>query len=182
MPINALIPNNNVEGCYRFSIMKWLCTVGVLLIATYTSHSQTIKSAHCGDDGTLQVVYDDGTTKQQPREDLQVGCDNATIAGDKDTVGWSVLVTNCCTSYPIATSVAVLSRGRTRVFSAKQMVWRWKFVSDAKRLAVLSGPVHGNAVQATLYDIRSGRRLATWNGRGQSPSWASSWKQDFGPS
>lgn len=163
--------------------MRWLYTVGVfLLIAACSSPSQTIKSAYCGDDGILQTVYEDGTTKPQPKEHLQVGCDNATVADDKETVGWSVLVANCCTSYPIPTSVAVLSHGRKRVFSAEQMVWQWRFVRGAKRLALLSGPVHGNAVLATLYDVRSGRQLATWNGGGEAPSWASSWKPEFGPS
>lgn len=163
--------------------MRWLYTVGVfLLIATCASPGQTIKSAYCGDDGILQTVYEDGTTKPQPKEHLQVGCDNATVADDKETVGWSVLVGNCCTSYPVPTSVAVLSHGRKRVFSVEQMVWQWRFVSGAKRLALLSGPVHGNAVKATLYDVRSGRLLATWDGGGEAPSWASGWKPEFGPS
>jgi hypothetical protein len=162
------------------SIMHWLWTVGMLLIGTYSSHSQTVKRAHCGNDGILQLVYADGKAKQQPKEPLQVGCDNVTVADDKNTVGWSVLVENCCTSYPIPTSVAVLSHGRKRVFSAEQMVWRWKFVGGTRKLAILSGPVHGDAAQATLYDIQSGRRLATWNGSGGPPSWASDWKPDFG--
>ncbi len=153
-----------------------LCTVPCAIRA------QTVTRAYCTDDGTLQMVFEDGTTKPQPKEPLQVGCDNATVGDDRRTVGWSVLVVNCCTSYPIANSVAVLSHGQKRVFSTDQMVWRWRFDGGAKRLALLSGPVHGNATKAILYDLQSGRKLATWNGKGTSPTWASGWKQEFGPS
>ncbi|RSL18722.1 hypothetical protein EDE15_4321 [Edaphobacter aggregans] len=162
--------------------MRRLFTVGVfLLIATCASPCQKIKRAYCGGDATLQVVYVDGTTKSLPREPMQVGCDGVTVADDKHTVGWSVLVANCCTSYPIPVAVAVLRDGRKQVFSAEQMVWRWRFISGAKKLAMLSGPVHGNAGQATLYDIRSGQQLATWNGSGESPGWTSGWEPEFGP-
>ena len=167
-------------SCIVGSIMRWLCTLCVLLIVTCSSHGQALKSASCGQDGILQLVYDDGTTRQQSKEPLQVGCDSVVLAAGKDTVGWSVLVENCCTSYPIASSVVILSRGRKRVFAAEQMVWRWKFISSAQSFAMLSGPVHGNAAQATLYDIQSGRRLATWNGSGNPPLWAVEWKPDFG--
>ena len=160
--------------------MRWLYTVSVsFLLVTCTSFGQTIKRASCGKDGALLIVYEDGTTKRQPREHLQVGCDEATVAGDRQTVGWSVLVANCCTSYPIATSVAVLSRGRKRVFTGEQMVGDWKFVGGSEKVALLWGPVHGNAAKATLYDVRSGRQLVTWNGTGESPAWAFGWKGKF---
>ena len=160
---------------------RWLYTVGVLTITVSVCHGQTIKHAECKTNGNLQVIYDDGTTKQQPKEHHQVGCDSVMIADDRKTVGWSVLVDNCCTSYPVALSVAVLSQERKRVFWAEQMVWEWKFVDGARKLAILSGPVHGSAAEALLYDVRSGRRIAIWNGSGEPPSWASSWKDEFGP-
>lgn len=102
--------------------MRWFFTLFVFLILARSSHSQALKSAHCGQDGTLQLAYDDGTTRQQPKEPLQVGCDSVVIAADNSTVGWSVLVENCCTSYPIASSVVILSHGRKRVFATEQMV------------------------------------------------------------
>ncbi len=162
-------------------MMRWLCTIGVLVISVSVCHGQTIKHAECEANGTLQLIYADGTTKQQPKEPRQVGCDSATVADDRSTVGWSVLFENCCTSYPVALSVAVLNHGRQRIFRAEQAVWAWRFVSGGKRLAMLSGPVHGNAVKAILYDVQSGRRLATWDGSGEPPVWATHWKKDFGP-
>ena len=162
-------------------MMRWLCTVGILMISASVCHGQMIKHAECETNGTLQLVYDNGTIKEQPKEPHQVGCDSATIADDRKTVGWSVLVENCCTSYPIPLSVAVVSHGRRRIFCADQMVWAWSFVSVARRLAILSGPVHGNAGEAILYDVQSGHRLASWNGSGKAPSWAFNWKEEFGP-
>ncbi len=160
--------------------MKSTFIVGaVFFIGAYVSHGQAIKRAYCGDDATLHVIYADGKTKLLSKEPLQVACDSVTVASDEHTVGWSILVANCCTSYPIATSVAVLHNDRKRIFSGDQMIWRWQFVGDAKKLAILSGPVHGNASAATLYDIRSGRQLAKWNGDGVAPLWASGWKQEF---
>ncbi len=163
--------------------MRCLYAVGAFLLTAFVSmRAQTVTRAYCADDGTVHMVYGDGTETPQPKEPLQVRCDSATIADDRETVGWSVLVDNCCTSYPIAQSVAVLSHGQKPLYSTNQMVWRWRFTRGANRLALLSGPVHGNASEAILYDVPTGRRLATWNGRGRSPAWASGWKQEFGPS
>ncbi len=54
--------------------MRWLCISGVFLLAgTCPSDYKAIKRAYCGEDGTLQAVYDDGTTKPQPKEHLRLG-------------------------------------------------------------------------------------------------------------
>lgn len=47
-----------------------LCTFGVLLTWASVCYGHTIKHADCGTNGTLQLVYDDGTTKQQPKESV----------------------------------------------------------------------------------------------------------------
>lgn len=159
--------------------MRWLIAIAFLFAASACT-AQTIKHAFCGNDGKLHLVYEDGTASIQPKERLQVSCDSVAIADDKQTVGWSVLVENCCTSYPIATAAVVLSHGKKRVFRAHQMLVRWKFVEGSKRFAMLSGPVHGDAVQATLYDLRTGKQLETWCGVGELPQWASEWQSDFG--
>lgn len=162
-------------------MMRWLATLGVLAVPAYRSYCQTIKGAECGKSGNAQRIYADGKTKQQPKESGQVGCDHVVIADDRQTAGWSVLIDSCCTSYPIPLSVVVINHGRKRVFWPEQTVWEWTFVSGGRKLALLSGPVHGGAANAILYDVRSGRRLTTWNGGGHPPTWASGWKDEFGP-
>ena len=165
--------------------MRCVFTVaGALLLAACESRCQTVKSAVCAGDASVHVLYVDGSEEVEPKEALQVGCDKVVVAGNAHAVGWSVLVANCCTSYPIATSVAVLRDGRRRVIAADQTVYEWRFVQwrvvgDARRVAILSGPVHGGASLASLYDAGTGRRLATWSGGGRSPAWAVRWKRDF---
>ena len=90
-----------------------------------------------------------------------------------------MLVENCCTSYPIPIAVVVYRNGRQRVISPGQMVWEWRFIDEGKRVAVLSGPVHGDATAASLYDAQSGRVLATWDGKGTGPNWTTGWEQQF---
>ena len=50
-----------------------------------------------------------------------------------------------------------------------QMVWEWRFVGEGKRVAVLSGPVHGDAAVAGLYNTDNGRVLADVGWQEHSP-------------
>ena len=77
----------------RKPMMRWHCILCIRAVSVSACHGQMNKRAMCQVDGTLQRIYDDGTTRQQPREPLQVECRDATIA-DKNTVGWSVLMGN----------------------------------------------------------------------------------------
>jgi hypothetical protein len=102
------------------------------------------------------------------------------VADDKQTVGWAITADNsCCTSYPIAIAVVVSRNSKKTVIASSQMVWEWHFVSRGKRLAILSGPVHGSAAEAILFAARDGKKLAAWNGSGTVPVWADMWKDDF---
>lgn|SRR5215472_4715112 len=92
-------------------------------------------------------------------EPKPVGCEPITVAAEGRTVGWSVLVENCCTSYRIPTSVAVYCDGKRTIISPGQMVWEWRFLDEGKSVAVLSGPVHGEATVANLYDVHSGKAI-----------------------
>lgn len=49
----------------------------------------------------------------------------------------------------------------------------------SQRVAVLSGPVHGEAREANLYDAHSGKVIAAWAGDGTAPNWAIGWEQQF---
>ena len=112
------------------------------------------------------------------REAQQIACEGIAIGPDRKTVAWSVLVENCCTSYPIPTSVVVYRRGRTFAISTGQMIWQWHFLGN-DRLALLSGPVHGWAATANLYGLRTGKIEESWNGKGDAPDWAETWVNEF---
>jgi hypothetical protein len=140
---------------------------------------QTVEQAYCGQDGKAHVVYADHSTKTIPPEQLQVGCTDMSVADDHRTFGWSMQVENCCTSYPISVAVIVMRDGKATVLRSDQMVWQWRFIDHGNRIAVLSGPVHGNATKADLYDVHTGKNLATWLGFGNAPEWAGGWQDQF---
>ena len=153
----------------------------MLLVLGHTAIAQAVSRAYVGTDGKAHVVYANGAVKTVPPEQHQVGCDNVTVAGDKRTVAWSVLVENCCTSYPVPTTVVVYRDGKKIVISPGQMIWRWHFTGRGEGVAILSGPVHGSAAAATLYQARTGKALASWKGTGAAPEWAKGWEEEFPP-
>lgn len=160
------------------------CYILVALLLSFPTRSvgQLISKAYCGKDGKAHINYKNGPSVVASPEPKQVGCDNVVVANDGRTVGWTVLMDNCCTSYPIPLSVIVMKNGKSKVFNHVQMVWKWRFVDDGKHLAVLWGPVHGWPSAATLYASRSGKQLSSWNRySGAAPEWAKIWEQEFEP-
>jgi hypothetical protein len=153
----------------------------VMLLFLHTAVAQTVSRAYAGEDGKAHVVYASGTAKTVPPEKQQVGCENILVAADKRTVGWSVLVKNCCTSYPVATAIVLYRDGRKTIVSPPQAVYQWHFTGAGNRIAVLFGPVHGGAAGANLYDVRSGELAASWNRKDPIPPWAKDWEGEFGP-
>ena len=151
----------------------------LLILIAGTAAAQDVSRAYCGKDGKAHLVYRDGAALTAPGEPKQVGCDHVTVAMDGRTVGWSVLVENCCTSYTIPIAVVVYRNGKQAVISPGQMVWEWRFIEQGKRVAVLSGPVHGEATAADLYDAHNGKALSKWDGKGAAPIWAMGWEQQF---
>jgi hypothetical protein len=158
----------------RFAV----ATVTFLLI-TQIAIAQIVSRAYAGHDGKAHAVYANGATKTVPPEQHQVGYENILVAGDERTVGWSVLVENCCTSYPIPTAIVLYRDGKKTIISPPQMIYQWRFIGRGDRIAVLFGPVHGGAAGANLYDARSGKLAASWGGNGAAPQWASGWEEEF---
>ncbi len=151
-----------------------------MFIGVINAGGQTVERVYCGQDGKAHVVYADHSSKIIPPEAQQVGCADMSIADDHRTLGWSMQVENCCTSYPISVAVIAMRNGKTTVLRSDQMVWQWHFIDHGNRIAVLSGPVHGTATEANLYDVLTGKKLATWEGSGSVPEWAGSWEDQFG--
>jgi hypothetical protein len=141
--------------------------------------AQTVTSASVVGDGRVVLVFSKNAKRTIPAEDGQVGCENVGIALDRRTVAWSVLIENCCTSYPVPVSVVVYRDSRKVLLSPGQMVWDWRFIGRGDRISILSGPVHGSANTAFLYDSRTGKLLQLWNGKGPPPEWASGWEREF---
>jgi hypothetical protein len=162
-------------------LSRFVVVAAALLLAAPISLAQAVKSGSCGKDGYAHLAFADGKTKTARPQPQQVGCEDISVASDGHTVGWSVLVENCCTSYPIATAVVIYKDRKTVVISPEQMVWKWHFVEEGAAVAVLSGPVHGQAAIARLYSCRTGKETASWSGTGEAPKWADDWKSEFEP-
>jgi hypothetical protein len=140
---------------------------------------QTVSRAFCGEDGKAHLVYAGAPERTISPEEKQVGCADITVAEDGRTVGWAVQVDNCCTSYPIPVAVVLLNNGRKTVLPCDQVLWQWRFIDQGKRVAILTGPVHGWASAADLYDSHTAKRLKIWEGSGETPEWAHGWEGEF---
>ncbi len=126
----------------------------------------TIQRAYVDTHGQVHVVYGDGQDIFVPPEKKQVSSEALQVTPDGETVGWLVEEPNCCTSYPVPTTLVIFRAGKImRRLSDGMMLYKWRFAEGGRQVAVSSGTVHGmNGVHLTLYDVRTGRRLKTWDG------------------
>jgi hypothetical protein len=131
---------------------RYALVLAITLFIAHAASGQTVARAYADNDGKAHVAFANGVDKIIKPQPEQVGCADVSVADDGRTVGWSVLVHNCCTSYPISTSIVVYKDGHQHVITARQMIWKWRFIEGGSQIAVLSGPVHGEH-QRLVYTI-----------------------------
>ena len=141
--------------------------------------------------GPLHIIYSDGTQIIQTLPPLKKSTDKETVfnavgfsqvqlADDQKTLGWTVEVQNCCTSYSIPLSVVVFRSGRVLHSFEERVVWNWMFLPGSKQLAVVWGATHGPEVgDYRLYDIATGGLVSeVWDDedeqalKNDAPDWA----------
>jgi hypothetical protein len=123
-----------------------------------------IVKVYVGSDGLAHVVEGKGKDAAIPKEKIQVAVSAPKLAPDKRTAGWLILQENCCTSYPIPTSVAIHTAKKTRLLGDGLMVYDWCFVGEGLQVALSTGTVHGmTSRHLLLYDSRSALLLEEWN-------------------
>ena len=142
--------------------------------------------------GPLHIIYADGTEVVQtlpplkPSTDKEVvfnavGFSGVELAQDRETLGWTINVENCCTSYSIPLSVVVFRHKQVlHTFDQGQMVWSWMFLEGGKQVAIVSGPTHGPEVgDYQLYDVKTGKLVSevwgdaeTQSLKTDAPGWA----------
>jgi hypothetical protein len=140
--------------------------------------------------GSLHIIYGDRTeivkTLPSPKASAEsaakaVGFSGVQLAEDRRTLGWTINVENCCTSYSIPFSVVVFRYKQVlHTFDQGQMVWSWMFVQGGKQVAVVFGPTHGSEVgDYRLYDVKTGKLISEVRGEVASqalepnaPKWA----------
>lgn len=142
--------------------------------------------------GPLHIVYDDGTDVLMKLPPLQkstekevvfndVGFSDVKLAADKQTIGWTIDVENCCTSYPLPLRVVVFRDGHVlREFDRMQMVQDWMFLNGGSRVAIVTGFPHGPHIgEYRLYETKTGKLLSevfgdekTQSLKPDAPQWA----------
>ncbi len=142
--------------------------------------------------GPLHILYSDETESVQTLPPLKrntekelvfnaVAFTGVQLAQDRQTLGWTVNVENCCTSYSIAMSVVVFrNRKILHTFTQGQMVWKWMFLDGGSQVAIMFGPVHGTAAgDYQLYNVGNGKLLSeVWGDeelqslKADAPEWA----------
>lgn len=141
--------------------------------------------------GSLHIIYSDGTEIVQKLPPLKkstetetvfnaVGFSGIQLADDGRTLGWTVDVENCCTSYPIPLEVVVFRGGNVLHSFQERVAWKWMFLPGSKQIAIVWGATHGPEVgDYQLYDIASGELQAEVFGdediqrlKPDAPDWA----------
>ncbi len=137
-----------------------------LLIGQGSVMNRPIQSAYVDKAGHVHVVYTEAQDVEIHGEKDQVSADPPVVAPDRRTAGWLVLVPNCCTSYPIPTTLIIYTSGRVaQRINDGMMIYNWVFLDNGRRVSVSSGTVHGmNGIHLTLYDSQTGKLLRTWDG------------------
>jgi hypothetical protein len=134
-----------------------------------------VKSTYIETSGHVHVVHADGQDVKVPKEKDQVSTEALAIAPDRETVAWLIFVPNCCTSYPVPTTLVVYRNGKiVHRINDGMMIYKWEFQDRGKHIAISSGTVHGmTGIHLTRYDSRSGKALSTWDGEATDvpPAW-----------
>jgi hypothetical protein len=158
---------------------------------TSESHPTAIAKFFIGDPkedsgyetGPLHIIYSDGTEIVKTLPPLKastdkevvynaVGISDVHLAEDGQTLGWTINVENCCTSYSIPLSVVVFRDKKVlHTISPGLMIWSWKFVEGGKKVEIVSGTVHGSDDgDDQVYDVQTGKLLSENNGDEDTPT------------
>jgi hypothetical protein len=128
--------------------------------------AERYRSATLAPDRATLVLHTSHGDVRAPRIDPdQQGFDEPHVAADGRTVGWLVLESNCCTSYPLPTSLVLYRDGKLlRRFADGMAIWAWNFARDGHAVAYRQRAPHGiGTIVYTLRDIDDGRRLAEFD-------------------
>ncbi len=182
----ATIPKESVVRLLLWnSVLVFLFSSRVCLSEIPRStQGRPVSKVYADSNGRVHVLggADRGTIV--PKEKEQESVEQPLIAGDGRTVGWLVNFPNCCTSYPIPTTIVLYRDGHIiHQLSNGRAIFKFQFVKGGERLAYLSDTVHGNlGPECVLVNVRSGKTLDDWTrGNGPLPAWAEVFAADVGP-
>lgn len=192
-PVNALGDSRGKAGqgaLYGFVAGLLLCFL------TGGARAQRVTRAYIGADGLVHIVSPGHAEFVAPREtrlpparmggkdDLQASVTEPVIAGDHETVAWTVNFPNCCTSYPIPLTLVIARRGRIIQRFGDRPIFRFVFLRSGRQIAYYMDTLHGESgAECVLRDVQTGklqdeRRV---NDGKPLPGWALAFRQELRP-
>jgi hypothetical protein len=104
------------------------------------------------------------------------GANQLQISSDRLGVGWVAEYNGCCQSYPLPLVLVIAHNGRiAQRIQPGRPVFDWRF-EDGDRLVALytDTPHFAPMPEFELYDTRTGKQLASWDGpkSSKAPRWA----------
>jgi len=129
--------------------------------------------------GAALITFAHRKVTHVPKERGQTGIREAVIASDGRTAGWFVEYRVEGASDGVAEALVIWRDGKvSRRFKTEQAFYSWAFVSRGTQVAYHTGPMNGEqSSHCELRDVKTGRRLAEWNGdleSGTKPAWVAS--------
>jgi hypothetical protein len=102
------------------------------------------------------------------RSSHSAGGTSGYTAGYEKVLGWTVQVDNCGMSYTIPLSLTIFRSGKViQTIEPGPMIWGWRFLPGGQQVVVASG-IHGAMWgRVGLFDVKSGKRLRGFRGRGK---------------
>jgi hypothetical protein len=176
--------------------MKAALFIGLILIGGTASAGRFL-SAVVSENGSTLTISSGTTTEKAPKTRVdQDGFGVPKISTDGRSVGWTVLIANCCTSYPLPRALVIYQQGKApRTFDATFSIWHWHFLRGGTAIAYAESLPHG--LVPTFYQlvrIRDGKTLsgfqcwpggmeggpveATHKPEGKIPSWVQAFPPD----
>jgi hypothetical protein len=133
----------------------------LLLAVAAQTYSAAVLST---DEQTLTLVTPNGRARAPKTQPDQVGFTSAQLSADHQLAGWLTLVPNCCTSYPIPSTLVIVRNGKVvQQFREELPIFRWAFSAGSTAVAYQGSTVHGCA--AIFYKLRrisDGKTLGTF--------------------
>jgi hypothetical protein len=122
---------------------------------------------HFAAEGSLRIVYSDGTEVEIPKEKgrfnvAQGNFSGVEIADDGQHIGWLGEYMICARSYPCTPELAIYRSGHklTYISPPHGVVWDWHFLKRGKQISLRYGFPNGDDTgKAKLYDSETGRDL-----------------------
>ncbi|WP_422942178.1 hypothetical protein [Undibacterium sp. TJN19] len=145
------------------NILFFVCLV--LTSVASMANTGNYQSVSISADQRILTITQAGKEIHAPTtEPEQQGFQDAQISGDAQMLGWLALTKNCCTSYPLPTSLVIFKNGKLlQRFDDVPPIWQWQFAFDNTAVAYRQGYPHGLLpITYKLRSLKDGKVLATF--------------------